>query len=84
MRRGTVTALAIALALAGGAYLAGRLVPPRFSPLAPLDVRDEPVPLATAMKLARARTDLAYCRAGARDIGPPGDRGAADVVAARL
>jgi hypothetical protein len=63
MRRGTVTALAIALALAGGAYLAGRLVPPRFSPLAPLDVRDEPVPLATAMKLARARTDLAYCRA---------------------
>jgi hypothetical protein len=63
MRRGTVTALAIALALAGGTYLAGRLVPPRFSPLAPLDVQDEPVPLVTAMKLARARTDLAYCRA---------------------
>jgi hypothetical protein len=63
MRRGTIAALAAALTLVGGAFLAGRLVPPRFSPLAPLDVAEAPVPLVTAMKLARLRGDGAYCRA---------------------
>jgi hypothetical protein len=63
MRRGTITALAAALSLAGGAYLFGRFVPPRFSPLAPLNVAEAPVPLVTAMKLARLRGDPAYCRA---------------------
>jgi len=63
MRRGTIAALAAALSVAGGAYLAGRFVPPRFSPLAPLDVAAAPVPLVTAMKLARVRGDPAYCRA---------------------
>jgi hypothetical protein len=63
MRRGTIVALAAALSLVGGAYLFGRFVPPRFSPLAPLNVAEEPVPLVTAMKLARLRGDLAYCRA---------------------
>lgn len=63
MRRGTLTALAVAFALAGGTYIAGRLAPPRYSPLAPLDVADDPVPLVTQMKLARVRTDPAYCRA---------------------
>jgi hypothetical protein len=63
MRRGTIAALAAALALVGGAYLVGRFVPPRFSPLAPLDVAEDPVPLVTAMKLARLRGDPAYCRA---------------------
>ncbi len=63
MRRGTIAALAAALALVGGAYLVGRFVPPRFSPLAPLDVAEEPVPLVTEMKLARLRGDSAYCRA---------------------
>lgn len=63
MRRGTITALAAALSLAGGAYFLGRWLPPRFSPLAPLDVAEAPVPLVTAMKLARLRGDPAYCRA---------------------
>jgi hypothetical protein len=63
MRRGTVTALAVGLTLAGGAYIAGRFAPPRYSPLAPLDVRDAPVPLVTGMKLARVRADPAYCQA---------------------
>jgi hypothetical protein len=63
MRRATIAALAAALSLVGGAYLLGRLVPPRFSPLAPLDVAAAPVPLVTAMKLARLRGDPAYCRA---------------------
>lgn len=62
MRRGTITALAAALSLAGGAFLAGRFVPPRYSPLARLDVAEAPVPLVTAMKLARLRGDTAYCR----------------------
>lgn len=63
MRRGTIAALAAALSLVGGAYLFGRFVPPRFSPLAPLDVAEAPVPVVTAMKLARLRGDSAYCRA---------------------
>jgi len=63
MRRGTIAALAAALSLVGGAYLLGRFVPPRFSPLAPLNVAEVPVPVVTAMKLARLRGDLAYCRA---------------------
>jgi hypothetical protein len=63
MRRGTIVALAAALSLVGGTYLFGRFVPPRFSPLAPLNVAEEPVPLVTAMKLARLRGDPAYCRA---------------------
>jgi hypothetical protein len=63
MRRGTIMALAAALTLVGGAFLAGRFVPPRYSPLARLDVAEAPVPLVTAMKLARLRGDLAYCRA---------------------
>lgn len=63
MRQGSLTALAIALVLAGGAFVAGRFAPPRYSPLAPLDVADEPVPLVTAMKLTRVRRDPAYCRA---------------------
>lgn len=63
MRQGTLTALAIALVVAGGAYVAGRFAPPRYSPLAPLDVGDEPVPVVTAMKLAHVRRDPAYCRA---------------------
>lgn len=62
MRRGTLTALAIAVLVAGSALVAGRFAPPRYSPLAPLDVRDEVVPLVTALKLARVRGDLAYCR----------------------
>jgi hypothetical protein len=63
MRRGTLTALAVAVLVAGGSYIAGRFAPPRYSPLAPLDISDEPVPLVTAMKLARVRADPRYCRA---------------------
>ncbi|HEY3918237.1 MAG TPA: extensin family protein [Stellaceae bacterium] len=63
MRQATATALAVALALVGSAYLVGRFAPPRFSPLAPLDIADESVPLVTAVKLARVRADPAYCRA---------------------
>ncbi|HLI21777.1 MAG TPA: extensin family protein [Stellaceae bacterium] len=62
MRRATLTAITLAVLVAGGGYLAGRFAPPRYSPLAPLDVRDDVVPLVTAVKLARARTDLDYCR----------------------
>jgi hypothetical protein len=69
MRRGTIAALAVALPLVGGAFLAGRLVPPRYSPLAPLDVAEAPVPLVTAMKLARLRGDPAYCRAALATSG---------------
>lgn len=63
MRRGTLAALTVAVLVAGGGYIAGRFAPPRFSPLAPLDVADEPVPLVTDMKLARLRVDPGYCRA---------------------
>lgn len=63
MRSGTAVAVVVALAVAGGAFIAGRLAPPRYSPLAPLDIADETVPLVTAIKLQRARADLAYCRA---------------------
>lgn len=63
MRQATATALALALVVVGGAYLVGRFAPPRFSPLAPLNIADESVPLVTAVKLARVRADPAYCRA---------------------
>lgn len=63
MRQATAMALALALVVVGGAYLVGRFAPPRFSPLAPLDIADESVPLVTAVKLARVRADPAYCRA---------------------
>lgn len=63
MRRATLTAVTIAVLVAGGGYLAGRFAPPRYSPLAPLDVRDDVVPVITGIKLARARTDLGYCQA---------------------
>lgn len=56
-------ALTIAVLVAGGGYIAGRFAPPRYSPLATLNVADEPVPLVTNMKLARLRVDLGYCRA---------------------
>lgn len=62
MRRGTLTALAMALLVAGGGYIAGRFAPPRYSPLAPLDIGDAPVPLVTEMKLARVRADPGYCQ----------------------
>jgi hypothetical protein len=58
-----MAAVTIALGIAGIAFLAGRLAPPRFSPLARLDVAEDPVPLVTDLKLARVRADPAYCRA---------------------
>jgi hypothetical protein len=69
MRRGTMAALTAALTLVGGTFLAGRLVPPRYSPLAPLNVAEAPVPLVTAMKLARLRGDPAFCRAALATSG---------------
>ena len=63
MRQATATALALALVVVGGAYIAGRFAPPRFLPLAPLNIAAESVPLVTAVKLARVRADPAYCRA---------------------
>ena len=63
MRRGTLAAVTMAMLVAGGSYIAGRFAPPRFLPLAPLNVADEPVPLVTEMKLSRLRVDLGYCRA---------------------
>jgi hypothetical protein len=63
MRGGTAVALVVAFALAGGAFVASKFAPPRYSPLAPLDVAEATVPLVTAFKLDRVRADPAYCRA---------------------
>lgn len=63
MRGGSAVALMVAFAVTGGAFMGSKFAPPRYSPLAPLDIADDTVPLVTVLKLDRVRADPAYCRA---------------------
>ena len=64
-----VALLSLGFGLAVGAYLSGWLrVPPRFDPLAALDV-SEPPNWLTPFKMRRTRADDALCLATLRDAG---------------
>lgn len=68
-RAGLWLLIALALGLALGAYLSGWVrVPPRFDPLAALDV-SEPPNLLTPFKLRRTRADDALCISSLREAG---------------
>lgn len=64
-----VALLSLGFGLAGGAYLSGWLrVPPRFDPLAALDVAEPPHWL-TPFQMRRTRADDALCLATLREAG---------------
>lgn len=52
----------LGVGIAAAAWSVPRL-PPRLAPWAPLDIRAEPVPAVTALKMAHVQRDHAYCEA---------------------